>query len=99
MSQITHYIQTLPPQSNVGIDPALVSVTLARRYRKAFADANPGNHLVSVTENLVDMVWGSDQPPAPSEKAMVHPLEYSGMRDVTYVFSNTYPLGRSRLLS
>ena len=62
----------------MGLDPALISVALARRYRKAFEASEKALRLVSVTENLVDMVWGSDQPAPPSEKAMLHPIEYSG---------------------
>ena len=33
---------------------------------------------MSVTENLVDTVWGADRPPRPHEKVFVHEVLYAG---------------------
>lgn len=35
--------------------------------------------MVSITENLVDTVWGKDKPPQPSQKVFVHDVKYSGI--------------------
>lgn len=34
--------------------------------------------LVHVTPNLVDELWGDDQPARPSNPLMVHPLKFTG---------------------
>jgi Xaa-Pro aminopeptidase len=35
--------------------------------------------MVTITENLVDNVWGADKPPMPEEKVFVHEVKYSGI--------------------
>jgi Xaa-Pro aminopeptidase len=34
--------------------------------------------LIGVSQNLVDLVWGSDRPAPPREKVRVHPEKYAG---------------------
>lgn len=74
----SHLFQTLSSSAAVGIDPAVVSMGIARKYQKAFDEARKDMKLVSVTENLIDKVWGSEQPAPPTERAMVQSNEYSG---------------------
>ena len=38
-----------------------------------------GLELVTITQNLVDTVWGSDKPPMPQEKVFIHEVKYSGL--------------------
>jgi Xaa-Pro aminopeptidase len=59
----------------VGIDPNVHSVSEARGLREALSAC--GIELMSVEENLVDLVW-SDRPPFPKTPLRVHPMEYAG---------------------
>ena len=47
-----------------------------RRIEAAFRGKDVA--LVPVTPNLVDELWGDEQPPRPSNPIMVHPLKYTG---------------------
>lgn len=40
---------------------------------------------MSVSENLVDLVWGKDRPALSNEKVAVHPIELSGKPSETKV--------------
>ncbi|KAI8621745.1 putative Xaa-Pro aminopeptidase P [Chytriomyces sp. MP71] len=67
--------KVLAPNSNVGIDPKLVTLSDAR----ALVDAlKPSNTLVSVTDNLVDLVWGAERPAFPMNPINVLPVEFAG---------------------
>lgn len=63
--------------AKVGIDPNVHSVSEARGLREALSAC--GIELMSVEENLVDLVW-SDRPPFPKTPLRVHPMEYAGKR-------------------
>ncbi|PGH03347.1 hypothetical protein AJ80_08707 [Polytolypa hystricis UAMH7299] len=60
----------------VGVDPTLITASEAKKLAQDIK--NRGGSLVSVAENLVDLVWGSDRPPRPSEKVAVHRIEFAG---------------------
>ncbi|KAL4784626.1 hypothetical protein BJX76DRAFT_347642 [Aspergillus varians] len=60
----------------VGVDPALITAAAARSLSEALQRG--GASLVGVSENLVDLVWGSDRPAPPQEKVRVHPEKYAG---------------------
>uniref|UniRef100_A0A8C0W1R8 Xaa-Pro aminopeptidase n=2 Tax=Castor canadensis TaxID=51338 RepID=A0A8C0W1R8_CASCN len=62
---ITWLLAEIPAGGRVGVDPFLFSVDAWEGYDLALRDAN--RQLVSITTNLVDLVWGSDRPPVPSQ--------------------------------
>ena len=62
-------LKNLPPGKKVGIDPRLFSIDEVRRLKRELSDG--GIELVSLEENLVDLLW-EDKPPAPSE--LIWPL-------------------------
>lgn len=53
--KISEFLIQLGPSAHVGIDPFLTSVA-------TFAELSPKVHLKSLDKNLVDLVWGPDQP-------------------------------------
>ncbi|KNC98502.1 aminopeptidase P [Spizellomyces punctatus DAOM BR117] len=69
-------VKVLPKESKVGVDPKLFTVGAARQLAEALT--KEGHSLVSIHENLVDKVWGADQPSMPPHKIIVHPIAYSG---------------------
>jgi hypothetical protein len=55
-----------------------VQVKDARALKKELEEA--GKELVPILEgNLVDSVWGTDQPKAPATSLRTHKLEFAGM--------------------
>ncbi|TPX77230.1 hypothetical protein CcCBS67573_g01472 [Chytriomyces confervae] len=70
--------KVLEPNSKVGIDPKLVTLASARLLADSLKPAS--NSLVSVTENLVDVVWGADRPAFPMNPVKSLPLEFAGRR-------------------
>eukprot|EP01116_Phalansterium_solitarium_P006262 TRINITY_DN18570_c0_g1_i1.p1 TRINITY_DN18570_c0_g1~~TRINITY_DN18570_c0_g1_i1.p1 ORF type:complete len:643 (+),score=156.21 TRINITY_DN18570_c0_g1_i1:116-1930(+) len=68
--------QTLPEASRVGIDPRLIAKGGVAAYERVFPARK--NTLVPLFNNLVDEVWGDEQPPPPNQPAFAHPLKYSG---------------------
>ncbi|KAJ4302935.1 hypothetical protein N0V90_001826 [Kalmusia sp. IMI 367209] len=60
----------------VGVDPTVVTAADARKLADKIK--KKGGDYKAVSENLVDLVWGKERPSRPSEKVIVHPLEYSG---------------------
>ncbi|EIE23184.1 Creatinase/aminopeptidase [Coccomyxa subellipsoidea C-169] len=60
----------------VGIDPFLHTVDNARKLKEQLEAAGKG--LRPIYGNLVDRVWGSDRPAAPSAPLRVHALEHAG---------------------
>ncbi|KAJ2487872.1 hypothetical protein EV174_000303 [Coemansia sp. RSA 2320] len=67
----------LPAGTRVGIDPTLLSAAEGSGLKKALK-ARGNGELVSIEDNLVDIVWGSQRPTRPLNKAFVHDVEYSG---------------------
>jgi Xaa-Pro aminopeptidase len=60
----------------VGVDPSVVTAADARKLADKIK--KKGGEFKAVDDNLIDIVWGQDRPPRPSEKVQVQPLEYSG---------------------
>ncbi|XP_011644972.1 xaa-Pro aminopeptidase ApepP isoform X1 [Pogonomyrmex barbatus] len=66
----------LPPKSVVGADANLISYTEWARLHTTLTAA--GHSLISLSENLVDKVWGDEQPARTANKVVPQPLQYSG---------------------
>jgi Xaa-Pro aminopeptidase len=54
----------------------LASVASAKKLSETLGKS--GAKLVSVDQNLVDLVWGQDRPARPNEKVKVHPDKFAG---------------------
>jgi len=61
----------------VAVDPTLISSTTAEKLNESIKK-NGGSGLEAVTENLVDLVWGADKPPRPSQQVVLLPQKYAG---------------------
>lgn len=61
----------------VGVDPTVITAPDARKLSETLLK-KAGKHLVGVTENLVDQVWGSARPARPKEKVKVLAEKFSG---------------------
>jgi len=59
----------------IGFDPWLHTIAEVNRLREAMRQA--GGQLVSVTQNLVDLIW-EDQPAAPRALVTIQPLSLAG---------------------
>ncbi|KAG5333331.1 XPP1 aminopeptidase, partial [Acromyrmex heyeri] len=74
---ITAWLATnLPPKSVVGADANLISFTEWTRLQNSLIDA--GHDLIPLSENLVDKVWGDDQPAPTANIVLPQLLRYSG---------------------
>lgn len=60
----------------MGVDPTVVTAQDARKIAEKIK--KHGGEFRAVDQNLVDLVWGEDRPPRPSEKVRVHSIEYAG---------------------
>ncbi|ERE65070.1 xaa-Pro aminopeptidase 2-like protein [Cricetulus griseus] len=75
-SIVTWILAEVPAGGHVGFDPFLLSVDSWENYNLEFQDSN--RRLVSVPTNLVDLAWGSDRPPMPSQPIYALPKEFTG---------------------
>ncbi|RDW89420.1 putative aminopeptidase P [Coleophoma cylindrospora] len=64
----------------VGVDPTVISAPDARKLAEKIKKRG-GKDLVAIEENLVDMVWGENRPPRPSEPVKELALHFAG-RDI-----------------
>ncbi|KAJ3494288.1 hypothetical protein NLG97_g4173 [Lecanicillium saksenae] len=62
---------------SAGVDPTLLSPAFAEELAEIVRKGG-GAGLVAVTENLIDEVWGTDQPAIPTCNIFVHPEMYAG---------------------
>lgn len=62
----------------VGIDPRLISFSEYDGLKAALEKNEIGDRLVAVEPNLVDAVWGEEQPKPSESKVFIHPLQYTG---------------------
>ncbi|KAB0372202.1 hypothetical protein FD755_015994, partial [Muntiacus reevesi] len=62
---VTWLLTEIPVRARVGVDPFLFSIDSWESYDVALQDYD--RELVSITVNLVDLVWGSERPPVPNE--------------------------------
>lgn len=69
-------VSNLPPKSMVGADPNLLSYTKWTTLHSALTAA--GHTLVPLEENLVDKVWGNEQPLPAANSVVNQPLQFSG---------------------
>ncbi|KAK2715805.1 hypothetical protein QYM36_010389, partial [Artemia franciscana] len=60
----------------VGADPKLLNAETWLNYRAELDEV--GIQLRSINTNLVDRVWGTEQPPYPSAPAFVHEIDFAG---------------------
>ena len=62
--------------SHVGVDPFLISVSEWNKIKKCAQ----GNRiqLIEVTDNLVDAIWGSDQPGTPNKPIVPLEINFTG---------------------
>lgn len=75
-SIVAWILAEVPDGENVGFDPFLFSVDSWENYDQELQDSN--RHLLSVTTNLVDVAWGSERPPVPSQPIYALPKEFTG---------------------
>ncbi|KAK1756247.1 putative Xaa-Pro aminopeptidase P [Echria macrotheca] len=66
----------------VGVDPMLISSSIAEKLNENIKK-NGGKGLEAVAENLVDLVWGSDRPPRPSQPVTLLPEKNAGKDTAT----------------
>ncbi|XP_029096714.1 xaa-Pro aminopeptidase 2 [Monodon monoceros] len=62
---VTWLLTEIPVGGRVGFDPFLFSINSWENYNVALRDSD--RELASITVNLVDLLWGSERPPVPSE--------------------------------
>lgn len=75
---VTWLLSQIPAGGHVGFDPFLFSIGSWESYHTALQ----GSHwqLVSIPENLVDLAWGPERPPVPSEPIYALQEEFTGSR-------------------
>ncbi|KAM9577460.1 xaa-Pro aminopeptidase 2 isoform 1-T1 [Trichechus inunguis] len=73
---VTWLLTEIPAGGRVGFDPFLFSVASWESYDLALQGSN--RQLVSITDNLVDLVWGAERPPVPSEPIYALQEEFIG---------------------
>jgi Xaa-Pro aminopeptidase len=61
----------------VGVDPTVISAPDARKLADRIKKRG-GQDLIAIEENLVDLVWGDQRPPRPSEPVNVLTKGFSG---------------------
>ncbi|BFF91720.1 xaa-Pro aminopeptidase ApepP [Drosophila madeirensis] len=69
--------QNLPRGSAVGVDPRLFSFRLWKPIENELSSSDC--HLVPIEKNLIDEIWGDDQPPRTSNSIKPLKLEYAGV--------------------
>ncbi|XP_054978922.1 xaa-Pro aminopeptidase 2 [Sorex araneus] len=75
-SIITWLLDEVPAGGNISFDPFLFSIASWESYDMALQGS--GRELVSITTNLVDLVWGSQRPPVPSMPIYALNKEFTG---------------------
>ncbi|KAM7359858.1 aminopeptidase P isoform 2-T2 [Cochliomyia hominivorax] len=68
--------KNIPKGSAVGVDPKLLSYRVWKPIEKVLLEAECS--LIPVECNLVDLVWGEDQPPLSSKPIITLDLKFSG---------------------
>uniref|UniRef100_A0A8C8RKF1 Xaa-Pro aminopeptidase 2 n=1 Tax=Pelusios castaneus TaxID=367368 RepID=A0A8C8RKF1_9SAUR len=69
-------LQEIPVGENIGLDPFLFSIALWQDYGLILQNSN--RTLVPIEDNLVDLVWGTQRPPAPTGKIYLLPDAFTG---------------------
>lgn len=68
---------SLTAGQRIGCDPYLFSISSIRRMQTTLQRSNL-QMSTSIHTNLVDQVWGKDQPMIPHEPVLPHPVSYAG---------------------
>ncbi|GAA5952220.1 hypothetical protein JCM3765_001911 [Sporobolomyces pararoseus] len=76
LSTASHSSKLFPSGSKLGLDPNLLSITEYNTLLPALEQC--GISLVPIEDNLVDQVWGKDQPGRPKEPIFVLEEKYAG---------------------
>lgn len=69
-------VSNLPPKSTVGADANLMSYTEWAVLHTSLTAA--GHCLMPLEENLIDKVWGNEQPAPTANTVMPQPMQFSG---------------------
>ncbi|XP_076166022.1 xaa-Pro aminopeptidase ApepP isoform X2 [Ptiloglossa arizonensis] len=69
-------VSNLPPKSTIGADSNLMSYTEWAVFHTSLSAA--GHYLMPLEENLIDKVWGNEQPAATGNIVFPQPLQFSG---------------------
>lgn len=56
----------------------MIKILAAFKNRSKYF-AEKGIKMVTIQENLVDTVWGSEKPPMPKSPVFVHDVKYAGL--------------------
>lgn len=76
LASSTHSSELFPSGARLGLDPNLLSIT---EYKSLLPSLElRGITLVPIERNLVDQVWGVDQPARPEEPVFVLDEKYAG---------------------
>ncbi|EEB98214.1 hypothetical protein MPER_02322, partial [Moniliophthora perniciosa FA553] len=70
------FLKHLKEDSRIGLDPTLITFADSTSISKSLKPRN--SSLVSISENLVDQVWGSERPRRPANPIAHLDLKYSG---------------------
>src|ERR1700743_1823443 len=63
----------------VGVDPTVMTAEQARKLAEKIKKKG-GADLKPVPQNLIDLVWGKEQPTRPNEKVQVLDVKYAGKK-------------------
>ncbi|KAJ2801386.1 hypothetical protein H4R20_003693 [Coemansia guatemalensis] len=73
-----YLVDHLPEGTRVGVDPTVIAAPEGEHIKKALQAKGSGGDLVSIEENLVDKVWGSERPAQPKNEVFVQEMKYAG---------------------
>jgi Xaa-Pro aminopeptidase len=79
----------------VGVDPTLISSSIAEKLEES-VKKNGGAGVKAVSENLVDLVWGTDRPPRTNNPIVLLPEKYSGKDTATKLSELRKELGKKK---
>ena len=79
---------SLEPGSTIGVDPFLMTTNEWTNLTKAIEGSNM--KLVSVKNNLIDAVWGSNQPDRPNQPILPLEMKFTGKSWLVNIFKRTY---------
>ncbi|KAK3302551.1 peptidase M24, structural domain-containing protein [Chaetomium strumarium] len=79
----------------VGVDPTLISSSIAEKLEESVKKSG-GAGVKAVSENLVDLVWGTDRPPRTNNPIVLLPERYSGKDTATKLSELRKELGKKK---
>ena len=62
----------------IGYDPLLEAIGELRKSEEIFKERKSGVSMEAIEGNLVDEIWGEEQPGLPREKVFIHAEKYTG---------------------